>query len=317
MSISYPFEEEEVVTWLLLGRTDCINHAFQDELGGMTLHGARFCRAAIAICSNIKSYFERRISRHGGVLTLSIPLAMPPHMPTPVPPPLFLNRPHFSCKRRRSEGASSAFLIPDASHSTAPSEDFSSDTAVSGGDATSRDSTSSGVSSRGSSRAELSVLSPQEVQDSVYFTPVHCAAPPQRGSSRRQRLAAHAGDVEESDSYQQNNFLFVEDSLQFSSPSYEESGRTSAPYYTLDLGLDSAAFSAAPNGVAMLGYFSEQQSDCLNSSAGEDGVEASLFAPICYEGSSREEDIGCDLCSDADSTFEQQCQQLYASYTHY
>ena len=56
---------------------------------------ATFCHTVLAICSNIKFYFEKKVSTYGGVVTLSIPIALPSHMPTPVAPPMFIDRPKF------------------------------------------------------------------------------------------------------------------------------------------------------------------------------------------------------------------------------
>ena len=65
---------------------------------------ARYCKGAVAICTNIKNYFERKIASNGGiVLTVSIPLTMPSHMPVPIPPPIFKNRPRFTRKHRKRE----------------------------------------------------------------------------------------------------------------------------------------------------------------------------------------------------------------------
>jgi hypothetical protein len=34
MSITFPFDDYEVLTWLLLAREDCIDEDFQNQLGG-------------------------------------------------------------------------------------------------------------------------------------------------------------------------------------------------------------------------------------------------------------------------------------------
>ena len=147
MSITYPFDEEDIVLWLTLGRQDClIDNVFQDSLDGTRLDTkdlstywnqprqfsiwwknnverrkkfaslekdatyvgfdpkllARklFCGAVVAICSNIKAYFERKITKFGDVILTNIPIQMPSHMPVPVQPLILSNRPRF--KHRKS-----------------------------------------------------------------------------------------------------------------------------------------------------------------------------------------------------------------------
>jgi hypothetical protein len=68
------------------------------------INRARYCNGALAICTNIKNYFERKIASNGGVvLTVPIPFNLPSHMPAPIPPPVFKNRPRITRKHRKRD----------------------------------------------------------------------------------------------------------------------------------------------------------------------------------------------------------------------
>lgn len=63
---------------------------------------ARYCQGAIAICTNLRNYFERKIASNKGiVIQVPLPFNLPAHMPLPIPPPIFKNRPRLTRKHRK------------------------------------------------------------------------------------------------------------------------------------------------------------------------------------------------------------------------